>query len=283
MGQRITLYKRQIRLNNTKLSTDFDICHNEQVTHCSSSEREEDSRTRLGTSSWLILSTRLPPEPRLLWADECSRTFWEARRFPPARPTLPYPCDCSGTGTAGWSRFCLAGKCPWWSPLSRSRPACSGRWRFSWTSDTDCGPSPPGPGGGTGAAAPRRWSPADAASARPAGSAWRCSQPPPPPSPGRPVFVPASGSRAPAPSTPPAGDSARPGQGLRTDPRSGRCLLCSPLENSGLGVFTWTGRKEDCNRRDSVGERLVHSRLTPRVLTAVIPWKGEGVRHWVDN
>lgn len=58
MGQRITLYKRQIRLNNTKLSTDFDICHNEQVTHCSSSEREEDSRTRLGTSSWLILRNK---------------------------------------------------------------------------------------------------------------------------------------------------------------------------------------------------------------------------------
>lgn len=52
-------------------------------------------------------------------------------------------------------------------------------------------------------------------------------------------------------------------------------LVCRCLP--GLG-----GRK--ANPRDSVGERLVHSRLTPpRALTAVIPWKGEGVRHLVDE
>lgn len=54
----------------------------------------------------------------------------------------PCPCDCSGIGTEGWSRFCLVWKCPWLSLLSQFHLACSKRWKFFWNFDTDCGQSP---------------------------------------------------------------------------------------------------------------------------------------------
>lgn len=112
---------------------------------CLAMRSDERGCTKVSVLTWEKTPyqwIRPPPEHLPHQADEYSKMSWEAQWFLQVMLISPCPCDCSGIGTEGWSRFCLVWKCPWWFLLSQFHLACSERWKFFWNFDTDCGKSP---------------------------------------------------------------------------------------------------------------------------------------------